>query len=142
MKRIQAGFTLIELMIVMAIIGLLVSIALPAYQGYSIRAQISEGLSLTSPVKNGVVEYHNDFGAFPADNTAAALQAAASYAGSYVTDISVSGAVISVRYGNRANAAISGETITLTAVGARGSLSWDCASGGVIADVYLPSSCK
>jgi len=142
MNGIQRGFTLIELMIVVAIIGLLASIALPAYQSYLIRTQIAEGLSLAGPVKSGVVEYHNDNGAFPANNSDAALETAASYAGNYVTDISVSGAVISIRYGNSANTIIRGGTVSLTAVGSQGSLTWDCAGGIGILDVYLPSSCK
>jgi len=142
MKNRDNGFTLIELMIVVAIIGILASIALPAYQSYSIRAQVSEGLSLTSPVKNAVVAFVNDNGAFPIDNSDAALYSATSYAGSYVQSISVSGAVISIQYGNRANAQISGETITLTAVVNDGSVSWICASGGTISNLYLPSSCK
>jgi type IV pilus assembly protein PilA len=142
MNRIQKGFTLIELMIIVAIIGLLGSIALPAYVGYVIRAQVAEGLNLTGPLQSGVAEYYNGHGVFPVDNSDAALEAAASYAGKYVSDISVNGAVISVRYGNSANAKISGRTITLTAVGTQGSLTWDCASGGAIFDNYLPPTCK
>jgi len=142
MKNRENGFTLIELMIVVAIIGILASIALPAYQGYSIRAQVSEGLSLTGPVQSAVVEFVNHNGAFPADNSDAALYSATSYAGSYVQSISVTGAVISVQFGKQANAQISGETVTLTAVVNNGSLTWTCASGGEISNLYLPSSCK
>jgi len=142
MNGIQRGFTLIELMIVVAIIAVLAALALPAYQSYIIRAQIAEGLGLAGPVQSGVVEYHNDYGAFPANNSDAALETAASYAGNYVTDISVSGAVISIRYGNSANTIIRGGTVSLTAVGSQGSLTWDCAGGIGILDVYLPSSCK
>lgn len=142
MKKVQHGFTLIELMIVVAIIGILVSIAFPALQGYSIRAQISEGLNLTDPFKNAVAEFHNDNGAFPADNADAALGAAGNYTGKYVDSISVNGAVISIEYGNDANAQINGETVTLTAVRNMGSLSWNCQSGGVIAEEYLPQSCR
>ena len=142
MKGRESGFTLIELMIVVAIIGLLASIALPAYNSYSIRAQVSEGLALTAPVKTAVAEYVNDYGDFPEDNGEAALEEATEYAGSYVSSISVDGAVISVLYGNLANQAIAGETVTLTAVNNNGTLSWDCASGGVISETYLPSACK
>ena len=142
MDRKENGFTLIELMIVVAIIAILASIALPAFNNYAIRAQVAEGINLTGPVKSAVVEYHNDNGSFPADNDDAALQAATEYAGSYVSSISVNDAVISIRFGNEANATINGQTMTLTAVDSDGSLSWDCASGGAISDIYLPSSCK
>ena len=142
MKKVQHGFTLIELMIVVAIIGILASIALPAYQSYSVRAQISEGLSLTGPIKTAIAEVHNDNGGFPIDNAAAALGAADTYAGKYVNSISVNGAVILIEYGNDANAQISGQTVTLTAIENQGSLEWNCASGGVISEEYLPQICR
>ena len=142
MNRDQHGFTLIELMIVVAIIGILAAIAIPAYQNYTIRAQISEGLNLTSPIKSALVVYYGDNGAFPADNAAAALEVASDYAGSYVNSVTVNGADIEIQYGNMANAAIDGETVVLTAVVFNGSVSWSCASGGVILDVYLPSACR
>ncbi len=132
MKKVQHGFTLIELLIVVAIIGILVSVAFPAFQRYSIRAQISEGLNLSGPLKNAVAEFHNDNGAFPIDNTDAGLGAASGYSGNYVDSISVNGAVISIEYGNNANAQISGETVILTAIGNTGSVSWICGSGGMI----------
>ena len=68
MKKVQQGFTLIELMIVVAIIGILASLAIPAYQSYTIRAQISEGLNLAGPLKNGIATFYNENGTFPADN--------------------------------------------------------------------------
>ena len=142
MHRNNKGFTLIELMIVVAIIGILASIALPAYQSYTIRAQVSEGLELSGPAQTAVAAYVYDYGTFPTDNNDAALEVATNYSGSYVSSISVSGAVISIQFGNNANAQIDGETITLTAVDNAGSLGWTCASGGVIKNVYLPSSCK
>ena len=141
MKKLQQGFTLIELMIVVAIIGIMASIAMSTFQNYLIRAQISEGLSLTGPLKTAIAAYINEKGVFPTDNADAALEAPGEYAGSYVTSISVSGAIISIVYGNNANVQISGESVLLTAANNVGSVSWTCASGGVILDAYLPSAC-
>ena len=141
MLRSNNGFTLIELMIVVAIIGTLAALAIPAYQNYVIRAQVSEGLNLTGPFKNGVTAYHEQFGAFPTDNAAAALPPAASFSGNYVAGISVNGAVISILYGNRANALITGRTVMVTAISNGGSVSWSCASGAIPATL-LPSTCR
>ena len=142
MKTLQTGFTLIELMIVVAIIGLLASMAIPAYQRYTVRAQVSEGLALSAPVQKAVVDFVNERGNFPADNTAAALHQPDGYAGSYTESISVNGADILVQFGNDASAAISGLTLTLTATMNNGSVSWACSSGGSISDDYLPSACR
>jgi len=141
MRTAQKGFTLIELMIVVAIIGILATVALPAYQTYSIRAQVSEGLNLTGPLVQAVAEYHIDNGAFPADNAAAALPPAAAYAGSYVSSIAVNGDSIDILYGNKANAAISGQVVSLTAVNNLGSINWACSSPA-IQDAYLPANCR
>jgi len=142
MKKAQQGFTLIELMIVVAIIAILASMAMSAYQGYLIRAQVAEGLSLSGPLKRGVASFVNETGAFPTDNAEAALEVAGAYTGTYVNSISVAGAIISIEYGNDANAKISGETVTLTALNNLGSVSWTCATGGVISESYLPSACR
>jgi type IV pilus assembly protein PilA len=141
MKTVQKGFTLIELMIVVAIIGILASMAVPAYQSYTIRAQIAEGLNLSGPLKNAVASYSIDRGAFPANNADAALQAPASYTGKYVDSISVTGNTIAILFGNDANAQISGRTLNLIAVRNFGSISWSCASG-VIPSSYLPAVCR
>ena len=87
---IQQGFTLIEVMIVVAIIGILTMLAMPAYSRYLVRAQVAEGLNLSGPLKVGVAEFFENSGAYPANNTEAALEAPASYAGSYVSSISKS----------------------------------------------------
>ena len=142
MNRVQQGFTLIEMMIVVAIIGILASMAIPAYQTYLVRAQVSEGLNLTGPLQSAVVEFYNERGNFPADNKAAAALPPANYAGEFVTGIAINGATIAITYGNGASAAIAGETVELTAVPGLGSLEWSCASGGVIRESYLPRVCR
>lgn len=141
-NKVHQGFTLIELMIVVAIIGILASLAIPAYQSYLIRAQIAEGLNMAGPIQTAVIEFHEVTGTFPIDNADAALGLPASYTGSYVSSISVNGAVISIQYGNNANAEISGWDIIVTAVTNPGSMSWTCSSGGVISPSHLPSSCR
>lgn len=142
MKRTQQAFTMIELMTVMAIIGVLAAIALPAYQSYSIRAQIAEGLGLTGPLTLAIAAYHNDIGTYPSNNTAAALPPPDAYAGRYVDSIGIDENVISIRYGNQANELINGHSVTFTATHTNGSVSWNCASGGYILRSYLPPSCR
>lgn len=142
MKTVQKGFTLIELMIVVAIIGIIAMIAMPAYQTYLIRAQIAEGLNIVGPVKQALSEYQKDTGNYPANNTQAGLMIPTSYVGSYVTSISVNGDTISIMYGNKANAEINGWTVSIIAQDNAGSTSWVCESGGTIPSKYLPSACR
>ena len=87
MKRVQQGFTLIELMIVVAIIGILAAIAIPAYQDYTIRAQVSEGLNLAGGAKVAVTEYFQDQGVFPTTNLLAGIEAANTIKGKYVDTV-------------------------------------------------------
>ncbi len=143
MKKVQQGFTLIELMIVVAIIGILAAIAIPAYQDYTIRAQVSEGLSLSGGAKAAVTEYYQDRGGLPGSNAVAGLPASNTIAGNYVSDVNVAGAgVITVTYnGPDVHSLISGDTITMTPTTTAGAVNWTCDST-TIADNHLPAACR
>jgi type IV pilus assembly protein PilA len=147
MKK-QQGFTLIELMIVVAIIGILAAIAIPAYQDYTIRAQVSEGLNLTGGAKAAATEYYQDQGTFPANNTQAGLALKTAITGKYVSQVSVGGNTITVTYSNTgnfsANKNINGATLTLTGVDSGGSITWDCAGLNILSTnpKWLPAACR
>ena len=141
-KRLQLAFTLVELVIVVAIIGTLAALAIPSYQNYVIRAQVSEGLNLVGPFKVAAAEYYHNNGAFPPDNAIAGLARPAAYTGKYVEQVWVANDVVSILYGNDAHAQISGRTVELTVIDSEGSVSWDCASGGAIPVVYMPPACR
>ncbi len=141
MKK-QQGFTLIELMIVVAIIGILAAIAIPAYQDYTIRAQVSEGLNLAGGAKAAVTEYFQDRGVMPTNNLTAGLAGAAEIAGKYVDGVTVANGVISVGYGNSAHATLAPGTLVLTpSTAAAGSVQWICTGTG-IAPKHLPAACR
>ncbi|MBD7987949.1 pilin [Luteimonas sp. Sa2BVA3] len=141
MKK-QSGFTLIELMIVVAIIAILAAIALPAYQDYVARSQVSEANSLASGAKTAVAEEYANTGAFTGiDNTTAGLAVAGSITGDYVTGVAVSGGVISATMGNSASAKVSGDNLVLSPIDQGGSISWTCTES-TIETKYLPSVCR
>jgi type IV pilus assembly protein PilA len=150
MKRTQQGFTLIELMIVVAIIGILAAIAIPAYQDYTIRAQVSEGLSLGSGGKTAVAEFFTNYGRLPASNTSAGMASSGSITGAYVRSVNVgTGGVITATYSNvspqKANTLISGASLRLSPITSAGSVAWVCrgsTTGTVLQQKYLPSSCR
>ena len=159
-KYKQQGFTLIELMIVVAIIGILAAIALPAYQDYTIRAQASEGLSLMSGAKAAVAETYMNTGAVPAGRTEAGMSANASDTqGQFVTSVQVTNGEITATYGNNANAKITGNTLVLTPYEQNdGSIAWQCNSAsagkapngtalagptaGTLPVQYAPAQCR
>ncbi|MGH8147967.1 MAG: pilin [Rhodanobacteraceae bacterium] len=154
MKTVQKGFTLIELMIVVAIIAILAAIAIPAYQNYLIRAQVTEGLTLMDGAKVAMTEYYADKGAFPTTAASAGLATAASITGKYVSSVSIltstaDKANIVATFGDNANGAIAKKDVILqgTAPTAGGTedITWTCnsATTGATVDVkYLPASCR
>ena len=140
-KSLQKGFTLIELMIVVAIIAILAAIAIPAYQDYLIRSQVSEGASLAAGAKTALAEYKANTGNWPADNDAAGIAASGEIVGEYVTGVSTAAGVITASFGGSANSAIHGQTLVFSAISNVGSISWTC-TDSTVAGKYLPSSCR
>lgn len=141
-KQASAGFTLIELMVVVAIIAILAAIAVPAYKDYLIRTQLSEGLEASAGAKAAVWEFVHNTGRFPPSNQSAGLPSGTSIAGKYVSsvDLQTSG-VIRVSYANpNTNKTLSGETLSLSPLDNTGSIAWTCRS--TIANQYLPTSCR
>ena len=140
----QQGFTLIELMIVVAIIGILAAIAIPAYQDYTIRAQVSEGLNLSGGAKAAVTEYYQDRGSLPADNSESGLADADQIVGKYVATVTVLNGIITVAYGGDAHNVIQAQTIQLSPITVNvGAVAWACSSAGaVIANKHLPAACR
>ncbi len=138
--RKQQGFTLIELMIVVAIIGILAAIAIPAYQDYTIRAQVSEGLNLTGACKAAVTEFYQDTGGFPGDNAEAGLSAAAEITGKYTVSVTAENNECQAEFGKEANTKILGAVLTMTATDNAGSISWDCSAN--FENKWLPAACR
>ncbi|WP_018140879.1 pilin [Thioalkalivibrio sp. ALJ7] len=136
-KTAQKGFTLIELMIVVAIIGILAAIALPAYQDYTTRAQVSEALSLAQSARTSVTETFQSTGDFPDNNTEAGLPAATSITGDYVDSVTVNeDGVIAVVYNGNQNF-----TVTLTPSDEGGSVTWACTTPEAN-HRWVPANCR
>lgn len=146
MKAMQKGFTLIELMIVVAIIGILAAVALPAYQDYTARSQVSEAMILADGAKTAVTEYWTTKGSMPASNGSAGLAAAASISGKYVRSVTVAstGVITAVMRGTGSvSKGIETKELALSPATAAGSVKWTCKAGATaLAAKYLPTSCR
>jgi type IV pilus assembly protein PilA len=158
LKQVQKGFTLIELMIVVAIIGILAAIAIPAYQDYTIRSQVTEGLNLAGAAKAAIAETFAQTGTWPANNSAAGLaNNATDITGKYVTSVGVNAGVITITYGKQANNTINGSTLIITpGTSPNNDVAWICGThttpanitvaaataAGTLLDKYRPQVCR
>ncbi|HEZ5579320.1 TPA: pilin [Neisseria meningitidis] len=161
MNTLQKGFTLIELMIVIAIVGILAAVALPAYQDYTARAQVSEAILLAEGQKSAVTEYYLNHGEWPANNSSAGVATSANIKGKYVQSVTVANGVITAQMASSGvNNEIKGKKLSLWAKRQDGSVKWFCgqpvtraakAKDDVTADTttntkidtkHLPSTCR
>ncbi|EPI7877620.1 pilin, partial [Neisseria gonorrhoeae] len=127
MNTLQKGFTLIELMIVIAIVGILAAVALPAYQDYTARAQVSEAILLAEGQKSAVTGYYLNHGEWPKDNTSAGVASASDIKGKYVKSVTVTnGVVTATMASSNVNKEIKGKRLSLWAKRQDGSVKWFC----------------
>ncbi|HEZ5564507.1 TPA: pilin [Neisseria meningitidis] len=127
MNTLQKGFTLIELMIVIAIVGILAAVALPAYQDYTARAQVSEAILLAEGQKSAVTEYYLNHGEWPGNNTSAGVATSSEIKGKYVEKVEVANGVITATMlSSGVNKEIQGKKLSLWAKRQNGSVKWFC----------------
>lgn len=140
------GFTLIELMIVVAIIAILAAIAMSQYQDYVIRAQLSEGMSLADAVKTSIGDYYQNRGRFPSNNESAGMHPdPTEIRGNYVSQVSTTNGVITSTFGNKVNDAAAGATLSFSPITHGGSIEWRCKKGTVVPVLenrWLPTNCR
>ncbi|HFB6214217.1 TPA: pilin, partial [Neisseria gonorrhoeae] len=127
MNTLQKGFTLIELMIVIAIVGILAAVALPAYQDYTARAQVSEAILLAEGQKSAVTEYYLNHGKWPEDNDKAGVASSSSIKGKYVKEVKVENGVVTAKMkSDGVNKEIKDKKLSLWAKRENGSVKWFC----------------
>ncbi|HEZ6761366.1 TPA: pilin [Neisseria meningitidis] len=127
MNTLQKGFTLIELMIVIAIVGILAAVALPAYQDYTARAQVSEAILLAEGQKSAVTEYYLNHGIWPGGNSSAGVASASEIKGKYVEKVEVAkGVITATMLSTGVNKEIQGKKLSLWAKRQAGSVKWFC----------------
>jgi len=139
MKKIQQGFTLIELMIVVAIIGILAAVAIPAYQDYIARSQMTEPISLMGGAKTPIEESYGSTGIFPTTLTSIGVRTVGKYTLTVTAAAATKVLTATMKAAGSVNKNIAGKTVTLTFNGTTGI--WTCAKG-TVDNKYLPSSCK
>ncbi|MCV6749945.1 pilin [Neisseria meningitidis] len=159
MNTLQKGFTLIELMIVIAIVGILAAVALPAYQDYTARAQVSEAILLAEGQKSAVTEYYLNHGIWPGDNSSAGVATSSKIKGKYVEKVEVAKGVVTAEMkSSGVNKEIKGKKLSLWAKRQDGSVKWFCgqpvertaadsddvaaAANKKIDTKHLPSTCR
>ncbi|HEZ7165292.1 TPA: pilin [Neisseria meningitidis] len=163
MNTLQKGFTLIELMIVIAIVGILAAVALPAYQDYTARAQVSEAILLAEGQKSAVTEYYLNHGEWPKNNTSAGVASSSTIKGKYVQSVTVANGVITAQMASsNVNNEIKSKKLSLWAKRQNGSVKWFCGqpvtrdapnasadadavnkvTGNEIDTKHLPSTCR
>ncbi len=143
MKKLQQGFTLIELMIVIAILGILMAIAIPAYQDYQVRAKVSEGMNLSGAVKLAVAETKSSSGSFPVDASSAGVSTTikGNNVSSVVVGSSPSSGTITVTYSG-IGALGANNTLVLVPTFTGGSVTWNCKDDSTVEPKYLPAACR